>query len=211
MKVIAVIAQKGGTGKTTLSISTAVAADRVGHSAAIIDLDPQATAANWSDRRDSDSPVVISAQAARLERILDAAAGQDAALIVIDTAPRAEQGALAAAKLADLVLIPCRPAIYDLETIRTTVDLVHLAERNTPVLCVLNGVPPRGPKEWQARDVLASMNVPVCPASIGQRAAIDHAAALGMSAQEYEPGGKAAAEIAAVYSCVWESVNSQTL
>ena len=138
---------------------------------------------------------MVSAQAARLQPILEAAAGHGADLVVIDTAPRAEQGALAAAKAADLVLIPCRPAIYDLETVSTTVELVRLAGGDTPFLAVLNGVPPRGPKERQAREVLARLGVPVCPAALGQRAAFDHAGALGLSAQEYEPKGKAAAEI----------------
>ena len=210
MKVIAVVAQKGGAGKTTLSIATAVAAVVDGLSAAIVDIDPQATATNWSDRRQAESPVVISAQATRLPQILDAAAAQGADLVVIDTAPRAEQGALAAAKAADLVLVPCRPAIYDLETIMTTVELVRFAERDIPLLCVLNSVPPRGPRQQQARDVLAEHSVAVCPASIGHRAAIDHAAALGLSAQEYEPAGKAATEISAVYSFISNLVNSTT-
>ncbi len=202
MKVIATIAQKGGAGKTTLSIGTAVAAAADGLSAAIVDLDPQATAANWSDRRETESPVVISAQATRLPRILEAAEAQGADLVIIDTAPRAEQGALAAAKAADLVLIPCRPAIYDLETVTTTIELVRLADPDTPVLCVLNGVPPRGAREQQARAVLAGLHVPVCPASIGHRAAIDHAAALGLSSQEYERAGKAAGEITEVYAFI---------
>ena len=210
MKVIAVIAQKGGAGKTTLSIATAVAAVSDGLSAAVVDLDPQATAANWSDRRKAESPVVITALAARLPRILDAAADQGADLVIIDTAPRAEQGSLAAAKAADLVLVPCRPAIYDLETIATNVEIVRFAERDVPLLCVLNGVPPRGPRQQQARDVLAEHGVPVCPASIGYRAAIDHAAALGLSAQEYEPAGKAAVEMASVYSFITDLINSPT-
>ena len=209
MNVISVIAQKGGTGKTTLTVSLAVAAVRAGLSSAIVDLDPQATAANWSDRREADTPVVISAQASRLPQVLEAASGGGADLVIIDTAPRAEQAALAAARAADLVLIPCRPAVYDLETVSTTVDLAGLADK-TPVLAVLNGVPARGPKAAQARDVLKGMGVSVCPAEFGQRVAFDHAGALGLSAQEYEPGSKAAKEVRDVYLLVMQRVNSLT-
>ena len=209
MKVIGVIAQKGGAGKTTLSVGMAVAAMLDGLTVAVIDLDAQATAANWSDRRVAETPVVISAQAARLPKILEAAREQGADLVVIDTAPRAEQGALAAAQIADLVLIPCRPAIYDLETVRTTTELIRLAG-SPPAAVVLNGIPPRGTREQQAREVLADLGVAVCPAGFGHRAAIEHAAALGLSAQEYEPQGKAAEEMASVYVFVSQLVNSTT-
>lgn len=210
MKVVSVIAQKGGSGKTTLSIATACSATASGLSAVIVDLDPQATAASWGDRRTSESPAVISAQAPRLSRILDAAATQAVDLAVVDSAPRVEQSAVAAAKAADLILLPSRPAVYDLETVLTTVELVRAVRRDVPLLCVLNGVPPRGPREQQAREVLADLGVAVCPDSIGLRAAIDYAAALGLSAQEYEPRGKAAAEIDAVYSSVCQLVNLPT-
>ena len=210
MKVVSVIAQKGGSGKTTLSIATACAATASGLSAVIVDLDPQATAASWGDRRTSESPAVISAQAPRLSRILHAAATQSVDLAVVDSAPRVEQSAVAAAKAADVILLPSRPAVYDLETVLTTIELIRAVSRDVPLLCILNAVPPRGPREQQARDLLADLGVFVCPASIGLRAAIDYAAALGLSAQEYEPRGKAAAEIAAVYSSVCQLVNLPT-
>ena len=124
MDVIAIIAQKGGTGKTTLALSMAVAAHRAGRTAAIIDLDPQASASNWGDRRKANQPAIVSAQPARLPQILEAAEESGADLIVIDTPPRAEQAAIAAARAAHLVLVPCRPSIFDLETFSTTLDLI---------------------------------------------------------------------------------------
>lgn len=197
MKTIAIVAQKGGTGKTTLALSLAVAAERSGQRAAVVDLDPQASASAWADRRAEDTPVVVSAQASRLGHVLGAARGK-ADLVLVDTPPRAEQAAIAAAKLADLVVIPCRPAILDLETIRTTVDLVRYAGDN-PIIVVLNAVPARGQKAEQAAEVLGSMDLAVCPAAFGSRVAFDHAVAAGMSAEEYDPRGKAAEEIRQVY------------
>ena len=210
MKTVSVVAQKGGTGKTTLCLAVACAAVRDGLTAAVVDLDPQATAASWGDRREPDLPVVLSAQPPRLARVLEAAAGQGVDLAVVDTAPRVEQGAVAAARSADLVLIPCRPAVYDLETVAATVEVIRAVAPGTRFLCVLNGVPPRGPRQPQARRLLADMGVPVCEPSLGLRAAVDYAAAAGASAEEYEPRGKAAAEIAAVYDIVRRTAGLST-
>ena len=204
MGVVAVVAQKGGTGKTTLAVSLAVAAERA---VAIVDLDPQASASNWGDRREAGSPVVVSTQSARLIPVLDAARERGADLLLIDTPPRAEQTAMAVVKAAEFVLIPCRPAIYDLETVATTVELVRFAG-DKPVTVVLNGVPPRGPKREQATEVLTTMGLRVCPTALGYRAAFDHASALGLSAQEYEPRGKATGEIKLVYTFVSKLINS---
>ena len=208
MNVVAIIAQKGGTGKTTLAVSLAVAATRAGLMVAVVDLDPQASACNWSDRRDADFPVVVSAQSARLDHVLSAAKEQAADLLLIDTPPRAEQTALAAARAADLILIPCRPAIYDLETVATTIELIRFAGEKTTAI-VLNGVPPRGPKREQASEILESMDLNVCPVVFGHRVAFDHAGALGLNAQEYDPRGKAAREIKLVYQFMSKLVNSR--
>ena len=209
MHVIAVIAQKGGTGKTTMTLALAVAAQLAGKVAAVIDLDPQATASNWSDRRQADSPVVVSTQPARLPHVLKSAEESGAALVLIDTPPRAEQAALAAAKAADLILIPCRPAIYDLETVSTTLELIRIAGEK-PVAAVLNGVPPRGSKKDQAEEVIRELGVPVCPASFGWRAAFSDAGAVGQTAQEYDPSSKSATETEEVYRFASKLINSST-
>ena len=93
MKIIAIVAQKGGAGKTTLALHLAVAADRQGRSAVIVDLDPQASAAAWGDSREAETPAVVSAQAARLPQVLETARNHGAEFVVLDTAPHSESTA----------------------------------------------------------------------------------------------------------------------
>lgn len=209
MDVVAIIAQKGGVGKTTLALSLAVAAQRAGKTAALVDLDPQATASNWGDRRGNEAPVIVSAQAARLPQVLKSAEESGAQLVVIDTPPRAEQAAMAAAKAANLILIPCRPAVFDLDTVATTLELIYHAG-NQRVAAVLNGVPARGSKGEQAAEVIRGLNVIVCPGFLGHRAAFSDAGAVGQSAQEYDPAGKASGEIEQVYKFVCKLLKETT-
>ena len=75
---------------------------------------------------------------------------------------------------------------------------------------VLNGVPPRGTKREQAETVLRDLILTLIPAAFGNRAAFDHAGTLGLSAQEYDPNGKAAAEIQAIYLSVRQLVDMST-
>jgi chromosome partitioning protein len=120
---------------------------------------------------------------------------------VIDTPARNEQSALAAAKVADLVLIPCRPQAYDLETIPNTKEILALAG-NKPAIAILNAVPAIGDRHEQARELLNRLQVPVCPYTLGHRAVFGDAGAVGQAAQEYDPRGKGAAEILQVYKYV---------
>jgi hypothetical protein len=87
MRTIAVLSQKGGSGKTTLALHLAVAAEQFGKVAAVIDIDPQASAAGWKDSRNSETPVVVSIPAARLAQALEAARNAAADIAVIDSAP----------------------------------------------------------------------------------------------------------------------------
>jgi chromosome partitioning protein len=204
MKTVALLSQKGGTGKTTLALHLAVAAERAGAAAVIVDLDPQASATSWSDLRQQDTPTVVSAQAARLGQVLATAREHGAALVLIDTAPHAESAALAAARAADLILIPCRPAILDLTAIGTTIDLVRIAGK--PAAVVLNAVPPRGTLTHEAGEAVAGYGVALSPISLGHRSAFIQALTAGETAQEYEPRGKAALEIAQLYLWVCTQV-----
>ncbi|MDJ0733221.1 MAG: ParA family partition ATPase [Nostocaceae cyanobacterium] len=200
MKTIAIVSRKGGAGKTTLTLHLAVAAQIKGKEVAIIDLDPQASAAGWGDSRTQETPVVVSAQAARLPKVLQTAKGAGADLAIIDTAPHSETAALAAIRGADLILIPCRPAILDLRAISDTIDLVNLAKKTATV--VLNAVPPRGSLADEAIEAISSYGLDVAPLRLGHRAAFVHSLTVGQTAQEYESTGKAAEEIQQLYKWV---------
>ncbi|MBW4626506.1 MAG: ParA family protein [Brasilonema octagenarum HA4186-MV1] len=213
MKTISIISRKGGAGKTTLTVHLAVAACIDGKETAIIDLDPQASAAGWGDSRKQEIPAVVSAQAARLPKVLEAAVNNGADLAIIDTAPHSETAALAAIRAADLILIPCRPAILDLRAIGDTIDLVNLASKTATV--VLNAVPPRGSLADEAVEAIcalrsskaiAPLGVSIAPIRIGQRAAFVHSLTAGQTAQEYEPEGKAAEEIQQVYKWMCDAL-----
>jgi chromosome partitioning protein len=208
MKIVALISQKGGAGKTTLAVHLATRAAADGLATAVIDLDPQATAASWGDRRQAETPEIVSGQAVRLPALIKAAEANGAEFLILDTAPNADQTASLAARAADVVLIPCRPATFDLEAIATTLMLAKAAGK--PSYVVLNAVPPRSPIGKEAADGLAQQGTQVAPHMLTHRAAFSHGVIDGQTAQEYEPGGKAAQEIDQLYKWLCGTVGMPT-
>ena len=204
MKTIALISQKGGAGKTTLALHLAVGWQQAGRNVAVIDLDPQASAANWGDRRAAKLPVVRSAHASRLEHELKAVREAGGEIVVLDTAPHSDAVTLGAAKAADLVVIPCRPSILDLEALAGTLELVSITR--VPVLAVLNAVIPHISDSDQAEAAIEKLGATICPVRISRRVAFSRALLSGLTAREYEPRGKAAAEIGALFQLIAERV-----
>jgi chromosome partitioning protein len=207
MKTIAVVAQKGGAGKTTLTIHLAVAAERAEKTAAVIDLDPQASATTWKDVRGGETPAVVPAQPNRLAIVLQEAEKYGAELAIIDTSPNSESASLAAARAADFVLIPCRPHLLDLQAISTTIELARIARK--PFAVVLNAVPAKGTLGQEAATVLAGLGAAVAPVQLGHRAAYYNCQTKGQVATEYEPLGKAAEEVFQLYQWVEQQLTAQ--
>jgi chromosome partitioning protein len=202
---IALVSQKGGAGKSTLALHLAAEASLGGQRALLVDLDPQGNVAKWGDRRGDAPPDVSAEHPANLDKALRAAETEGYDLVVLDTAPHADQTALRAAKSADLVLVPCRPATFDLEAIRTTLDLCQLTRRQAIV--VLNAAPIRSRVVDEAQKAVGDNGGEVSPVVIHHRVAFQHCLIDGRTAAEFEPGGAAALEIAALYSDVLSRLN----
>lgn len=200
LKTIAVLSQKGGVGKTTLATCLAVAAEQDQKHAAIIDLDPQATASFWKDVRQSDTPAVASVQAIRLPSILKACSDAGTDIVIIDGAAVARDVAYEAARHADFVLIPTKAAVFDTMSMIHTLDIVRQLNRDFAI--VLTFVSPQGQETEDAIKAASELGATVAPTTIGNRKAFFRAQAVGQAVQEFDKTGAAASEIKNLYSYI---------
>lgn len=202
MKILTVISQKGGVGKTTLATGLAVAAELDGKSVALFDLDPQASACFWADRRKAtgkgNTPAVRDVNFNRLPHVLEAMRNAGCELVILDCPPQQRDIADAALSVADMVLIPTRAEALDLRAMAQTVRLVQ--QMNKPPHVVFTFCRPAGAEIVQAREIVAQLGAGLCPIEIHSRIAYSRAQQEGLAAQEYEPTGKAAEEIKQLYS-----------
>ena len=143
---------------------------------------------------------MLSAHASRLRQEIERVREIGGEMLYVDTAPHSDSAALEAATVADLVLIPCRPAILDLEAINNTLNFLRTTA--TPVLVVLNATAATGHDAHEAEAALIAHQVETCPVRLGRRIAFARALVAGQAAQEFEPNGKAAHEIQMLYTFV---------
>ena len=194
MPTIAIVSQKGGSGKTTLAVHLATRAAQAKHESCVVDTDPQATAAAWSDWRGDFLPLVVTSPPARLGRTIESAKKNGVDFVVIDTPPHADAAAREAIKAADLVLVPSKPRAFDLHALEPIADLVSYAKK--PAFVVLNSVPAGATVlTEEAKKAAKSMGLKLCPVTLGDRAAFHRSSAKGETAAEIDPDGKAAKEI----------------
>lgn len=209
MKVLSIVCQKGGTSKTAVATNLAVEAIAAGLEVVVVDLDPQVSASDWKDLRGDAAPVVAASPTPHLERALKAAADAGADLAIIDTAGRTNDAAHAAAKAADLVLVPLQPSLADLKTLGATLDIIRVSG-SKPTRAVLTRVKAAGARHEDTAVWLKEQGVEVCPAMLGDRVVYQDAYAQGLGVSEMEPNGKAAGEVRDVYKYVCKLLDLDT-
>ncbi len=201
MKTLAILSRKGGTGKTTLTVNLAVAAEQAGHKVAIVDLDSQASASEWSDWRVSGTgkttPAVISVHSARLPQVLHKLQQDGTTFAVFDTPPKIEDIAADAAKAADLAIIPCKLSAFDLKAIEKTIMIGNMAK--CPMRIVFNAVRARTSMLRPAKQAVRVYEVDVAPCIVGDRVVFSHSVMEGLGVMEYDAKGKASIEIQALF------------
>ena len=200
MKTLAIISQKGGSGKSTIAVHMAVCAVRQGLHTAIIDLDPQGSSFDWYQSRGEENELdAVQASAGQLDALLKQAKAGGADFVIIDTAPHSDSTAAMTAQLADFVLMPCRPARFDLKAIHSTAAIIKLTKK--PSAVVINAAP-RGKLSEEAKEALQQQGIVVLDSVLYHRVAYSHAVIDGRSVHEYEPDGKAAEEIDELFGCL---------
>lgn len=205
MRTIAVIARKGGSGKTTVATHLALAAHLRGVRTLIADTDPQRSSMEVLKARRGDGPERIDAAGHELFGIQLSAVRAQVEAMVIDTAAGAEEDLAHAIVLADLSLLVLRPTFLDMAAAIQTVEVVRRLRK--PAMILVNQAPAaRGgvepPQVRKALEALRMMRLPVVPTVIRTRAAYQTALETGRSVEELSGDPAASQEMAELWDFI---------
>ena len=167
MKTVALMSQKGGSGKSTIAVHLAVAAWQARRRITVIDCDPQATVGAWYRARENVNPPVAVVAVSELEKTISAAEDADFELVLIDSAPHVGPDAVRIARLANLAIIPVQPSPIDVGALPATVDITRAANCHTVI--VLSRCPSRSLDIDITRQAIQQMQLELAPVLIGDR------------------------------------------
>lgn len=202
-KVIAVVQQKGGSGKTTLAGHIAVQAELSGFGpVALVDTDPQGSLSDWWNARAEPTPAFVDTTVPRLGEDISRMRDMGIRLVVVDTPPAITSTIAEVMQHADLIVIPARPSPHDLRAAGQTVELVE--RMGKPLVFVINGAAPRAKITSEAAIAL-SQHGTLCPSIVHQRS--DFAASMidGRTVMEMPGRSRSAFEI----EMVWEYLHNR--
>lgn len=208
--IIGVLNQKGGVGKTTLSINLASCFAGDGYRVLLIDADPQGSALDWAAARSVQSTfsVVGLPRATVHKEIAQIGHGYD--YIIIDGPPRVTDLARSVIMASDLILIPVQPSPYDIWASEEVVKLIDEAivfKDNLKSAFVINRKIANTAIGRGVGDALKAYPLSTLTSSVTQRVIFAEAAARGLSVLEMDPNGPGAAEIKKLVEEITEFAN----
>ncbi len=196
--IIGILNQKGGAGKTTISINLARGLQKDGHKVLIVDSDPQGSARDWHAAGEGEFITVLGIDRPTLDKDIKAVAG-NYDWIIIDGAPQLAEMAIAAIKCSDIILIPVQPSPYDVWATEDLVDVIKARQKITDGFpksaFVISRQITNTSLGKEIRDVLGGYELPVFENGTFQRIIYAKTAANGSTVLDAEPTGEAANEI----------------
>ena len=199
--VVAVVNQKGGAGKSTLTMQLAGTLGRRGMKVLVVDADSQGTATRWATAAADETPfpaavMGLSAAGGKVHREV-AKFAEDYEVIVIDCPPAVDspvpQSALLIADLALIPVIPSPPDLWAAIGIRDLVEHIGTINETLAARLVINDLEPRTTLAKEALEILPAFNVPVARVYLHHRTAYRQSAAFGGTVHDL--GNKAIAAI----------------
>jgi chromosome partitioning protein len=203
MQTLAFVTQKGGSGKSTIASSLAVAAHQTNEKVCVIDMDPQGSLMNWARIRAAGDIEVLASGAARLPALLATLERRGVTLALLDS-PGAEGAASSAAmRVADLNIVPSRPSLFDLWA--SARARAALEEIGAKFVFLLNQCPPAQTARVQdGVEALEEMGRLISPLILA-RIEYQDAARRGRGVTELNPSGGAAQEMRGL----WQSITAR--
>ena len=200
-KIIAILNQKGGAGKTTIATNLAPALQLEGHKVILVDSDPQGSARDWNAASDGAFVKVIGMDRSTLAKdILAVVDNHD--FIIIDGAPQIADLAIAAIKCADVILIPVQPSPYDIWACEDLVEIIKARQEITDgkpkAAFVISRVIKNTQLSKEIREALEGYELPVFKNFTSQRVIYAKSASTGSTVLSSETKEEASNEIRAI-------------